>query len=192
MFVVLGILLQSLATMFGLGFWTTMSALKINFILAKINNSCLIRFRSGPMDLRSIMFVPTQLALEMEDVIWKIMMWLATMMVVIAVPIKKRLKMEFVMKKTKTKSVTLMGWTAAKTGNQLVIGFAMLKMIMNIVTLMEKIVVLIFGLEMVFVVITTIIQSVVPMMGVIAVWMSRLQITALIANAMKIACPSAM
>ena len=52
------------------------------------------------MDHQSIMYAPTQLALEMEDVIGKIIMWLATMMVVIAVPIKKRLEMEYVMKKT--------------------------------------------------------------------------------------------
>ena len=52
------------------------------------------------MDLHSIMYAPTQLELVMEDVIWKIMMQLAIMMVVIAVPIKKRLEMEYVMKKT--------------------------------------------------------------------------------------------
>ena len=44
---------------------------------------------------------------------------------------------------------------------------------------------------MVFVMITIIIQGVV-MMGVIAVWMSQSQTTALIANAMKIARPSTM
>ena len=85
-----------------------------------------------------------------------------------------------------------MGSTVAKTGNQLEIGFAMLKTIMNIVTLMEEIAVLIVILEMVFVMKKTIIQGVVPMMGVIAVWMTLLQISALSANAMKIACPSAM
>ena len=52
------------------------------------------------MDLHSIMYAPTQLAMEMEDVIGKILMWLATMMLVIAVPIKKRLEMEYVTKKT--------------------------------------------------------------------------------------------
>ena len=52
------------------------------------------------MDHQSIMYAPTQLALEMEDVIGKIMMWLATMMVVIAVPMEKRLEMEYVTKKT--------------------------------------------------------------------------------------------
>ena len=52
------------------------------------------------MDHHSIIHVPTQLALEMEDVIWKIMMQLATMMVVIAVPMEKRLEMEYVTKKT--------------------------------------------------------------------------------------------
>ena len=52
------------------------------------------------MDHQSIMCAPTQLALEMEDVIGKIMMWLATMMVVIAVPMEKRLEMEYVTKQT--------------------------------------------------------------------------------------------
>ena len=140
----------------------------------------------------SITYAPTQLAQEMEGVTWKIMMKLATMMVMIAALMLIELEMVNVMKKIKTKSVNMMGWTAAKIGNQLVIGFAMLKTIMNTVILMEGIVVLMLGLEMVFVMILTIIQCVVPMMGVIAVWMSRLQITALIANAMKIACPSAM
>ena len=68
----------------------------------------------------------------------------------------------------------------------------MLKMIMNIVTLMEEIVVFILKLEMVFVMMSTIIQSVAPMMTVIAVWMTQSQITALIANAMKMAYSSAM
>ena len=84
----------------------------------------------------------------------------------------------------------MMGWTAAKTGNQLVIGFAMLKTIMNIVTLIEEIAVLMSMLVMVFVMTLTIILYVVLMIKVIAVWMSQLQFTALIANAMKIACPS--
>ena len=52
------------------------------------------------MDHQSITHAPTQLELVMEGVIWKIMLQLATMMVVIAVPIKKRLEMEYVMKKT--------------------------------------------------------------------------------------------
>ena len=65
-----------------------------------------------------------------------------------------------------------MGWTVAKTGNQLEIGFAMLKTIMNTVSLMEEIVVLMVGLEMVFVMIITIIHIVVPMIRAIAVWMS--------------------
>ena len=124
--------------------------------------------------------------------IWKIMMQLAIMMVVIAAQMLIELEMAFVMKETKTKSVTLIGWIAAKTGNQLEIGFAMLKTIMNIVTLMEEIAVLMVMVEMVFVMMKTIIHIVVPMMEVIVVWMTRLQITALSANAMKIACPSAM
>ena len=82
-----------------------------------------------------------------------------------------------------------MDWIAAKTGNQLEMGFAMLKTIMNTVILMEEIAVLVFGVEMVFVMMLTIIQCAVPTMGVIAVWMSQSQITALIASAMKIACP---
>ena len=137
------------------------------------------------------MYAPTQLALEMEDVTWKIMMWLATTMVVIAAPMLIGLEMEYVMKRIKMKSVILMGWTAAKTGNQLVIGFAMLKTIMNTVSMTEEIVVLVFMLEMVFVKILTIIQSV-SMIGVIAVLMTQLQTTALIVNAMKIAYPQAM
>ena len=52
------------------------------------------------MDHQSTIYAPTQLALEMEDVIGKIMMWLATMMVVIAVPMEKRLEMVNVIKKT--------------------------------------------------------------------------------------------
>ena len=51
------------------------------------------------MDHQSIMYAPTQLALEMEGVIWKIMMQLATMMVVIAVLMLIELEMAFVMKK---------------------------------------------------------------------------------------------
>ena len=68
----------------------------------------------------------------------------------------------------------------------------MLKTIMNTVILMKEIVVYMLGLEMEFVMIITIIQSVVPMMRVIAAWMSQSQLTALIANAMKIARPSTM
>ena len=45
------------------------------------------------------MYAPTQLALEMEDVIWKIMMQLATMMVVIAALMLIELEMAFVIKK---------------------------------------------------------------------------------------------
>ena len=85
-----------------------------------------------------------------------------------------------------------MGWTVAKTANQLEIGFAMLKTIMNTVILIKEIAVLVLWKEMVFVMIITIIQSVVPMMQVIAAWMTQLQTTALIANAMKTACPSEM
>ena len=85
-----------------------------------------------------------------------------------------------------------MGWTAVKTGNQLEIRLAMLKTIMNTVILIEEIAVLVLLKEMVFVMIITIIQSVVPMMQVIAAWMTQLQTTALIANAMKTACPSEM
>ena len=85
-----------------------------------------------------------------------------------------------------------MGWIAAKIANQLEIGFAMQKTITNTVSLMEEIVVLMVWLEMVFVMMSTIIQGVVPLMGAIAVWMSQSQTTALIANAMKIVCPSAM
>ena len=51
------------------------------------------------MDLHSIMYALTQLALEMEGVIWKIMIWLAIMMVVIAVLMLIELEMAFVMKK---------------------------------------------------------------------------------------------
>ena len=53
------------------------------------------------MDHLSIMYAPTQLALEMENVIWKIMMWRATMMVVIAVHLLIELVMASVTKKTK-------------------------------------------------------------------------------------------
>ena len=104
----------------------------------------------------------------MEGVIWKIMMWLAIMMVVIAVPMLIELEMVNVMKKTKTKSVPLMGWIAAKTGNQLEIRFAMLRTIINTVGLIKMIVVIMPGLEMVFVMISTIIHGVCTM-GVIAV-----------------------
>ena len=83
--------------------------------------------------------------------IWKIMLQLATMMVVIAAFMLIELVMVSVMKKIKTKSVTLMGWIAAKTGNQLAIGFAMLKTIMNTVLLMEEIVAFIMILAMVLV-----------------------------------------
>ena len=85
-----------------------------------------------------------------------------------------------------------MGWTAAKTANQLEIRFAMLKTITNTVSLMEEIVVLLLGVEMEFVMIILIIDGVAPMMGVIAVWMTRLQITALIADVMKMAYQSEM
>ena len=85
-----------------------------------------------------------------------------------------------------------MGWTAVKTGNQLEIRLAMLKTIMNTVILIEEIAVLVLWKEMVFVMIILIIDGVAPMMGVIAVWMSQSQTTALIANAMKIAYQTAM
>ena len=75
----------------------------------------------------------------------------------------------YVMKKTEILSVNLMDWTAAKSGNQLEIRFAILKIIMNTVTLMEEIVVLKLGLEMVFVMMSTIIIDVAHMMVVIAV-----------------------
>ena len=143
------------------------------------------------MDRHSTMYAPIQLELVMEGVIWKIMMQLVTMMVVIAAQMFIELETAFVMKKIKTKSVTLIGWIAAKTGNQLEIRFAILKIIMNTVILMEEIVVLMIGLEMVFVMMSSIIQSVF-MIRVIAVWMSQSQTTALIANAMKIARPSTM
>ena len=143
------------------------------------------------MDRHSTMYAPIQLELVMEGVIWKIMMQLVTMMVVIAALMLFGLVMASATKKTKTKSVTLIGWIAAKTGNQLEIRFAILKMIMNTVILMEEIVVLMKGLEMVFVMMSSIIQSVF-MIRVIAVWMSQSQTTALIANAMKIARPSTM
>ena len=143
------------------------------------------------MDRHSTMYAPIQLELVMEGVIWKIMMQLVTMMVVIAALMLFGLVMASATKKTKTKSVTLIGWIAAKTGNQLEIRFAILKIIMNTVILMEEIVVLMIGLEMVFVMMSSIIQSVF-MIRVIAVWMSQSQTIALIVNAMKIACPSAM
>ena len=69
------------------------------------------------MDHHSIIHAPTQLALEMEDVIWKIMMWLATMMEVIVAPMLIELEMEFATKKTKTGFVILIGWTAAQIGH---------------------------------------------------------------------------
>ena len=93
----------------------------------------------------SITYAPTQLAQEMEGVTWKIMMQLATMMVMIAALMLIELEMVNVMKKIKTKSATLIVWIAAKTGNQLEIGFAMLKTIMNTVILMKEIVVLMVG-----------------------------------------------
>ena len=116
-----------------------------------------MRFRFGPMDHQSIMTVLTMLELEMADAIWKIMMWLATMMVVIAALMLIELETASVMKKTKMKSVNSIGQIAAQTGNQFKIECAMLKIIMNTVSLMEAIVVLILGLEMVFVTIITII-----------------------------------
>ena len=121
------------------------------------------------MDRHSTMYAPIQLELVMEGVIWKIMMQLVTMMVVIAALMLFGLVMASAMKKTKTKSVTLIGWIAAKTGNQLEIRFAILKIIMNTVTLMEEIVVLTLGLEMVFVMMSTIIKDAAHMMVVIAV-----------------------
>ena len=120
------------------------------------------------------------------------MMWLATMMVVIAAQILIELETASVMKKTKMKSVNSIGQIAAQTGNQLEIRFAMLKTIIKTVILMEEIVVLVGGLEMVFVKISTIIQGVVPMMEVIAVWMTQSQTGALIVDAMKMVYPSAM
>ena len=84
-----------------------------------------------------------------------------------------------------------MDWTAAKTDNQLEMEFAMLKTIMNFVTLMREIVVIIIKLVIVLVMMLTIIHGVVPMIGVIAVWMTQLLPTALIANAMKMTHPSA-
>ena len=114
------------------------------------------------------------------------------MMVVIAAPMLIGLEMANVMKRIKMKYVNLMGWTAAQTGNQLETKFAMLRTITNTVSLMEEIVVLMLGVEMVFVMIITIIQSVVPMIEVIAVWMSQSHTTALIANAMKMTYQSAM
>ena len=86
----------------------------------------------------------------------------------------------------------MMGWIAVKTGNQLEIRLAMLKTIMNTVILMEEIVVVLVGLVMVFAKMKTIIHGVVPTIEVIAVWMTHTQTGALIANAMKIAYPSAM
>ena len=52
------------------------------------------------MDRHSITYAPIQLELVMEGVIGKIMLQLATMMVVIAVPMEKRLEMEYVTKET--------------------------------------------------------------------------------------------
>ena len=69
------------------------------------------------MDHPSIIFVPTMLGLEMEDVTLKIMLELVTMMVVIVVQTEIRLMMAFVMKKTRIKSVISIGLTVAKTGN---------------------------------------------------------------------------
>ena len=144
------------------------------------------------MDRHSTMYAPIQLELVMEGVTLKIMLQLATMMVVIAAPMLIELEMGYVMKKTKTKFVFLMGMTAAQTGNQLEIGFAMLKTIMNTVILMEEIVVLILGLEMVYATNTTIIHCVAPMIMAIAVLMTQLQTTVLIANVMKMEYQSGM
>ena len=144
------------------------------------------------MDLHSIMYALTQLALEMEGVIWKIMMQLAIMMVMIAALMLIELVTVSVMTKIEMKSVNMIGWIAAKTANQLEIGFAMLKTIMNTVILMEGIVVSILGLEMVYVTDTTIIHFVAPMIMVIAVLMTQLQTTVLIANVMKMEYQSGM
>ena len=114
------------------------------------------------------------------------------MMAVIAAPILIELEMASVTKKTKIKSVTLMGWIAAKTGNQLMTGFVMPRTIINIVTLIKKIVVFFNGVEMEFVMMSTIIHYVDHMMEVIAVWTNQLQTIALIAIAMKITYPPAM
>ena len=61
------------------------------------------------MDRQFITYAQTQPELAMEGVIWKIMMWLATMMEVIVAPMLIELEMGYVMKKTKTKFVTLIG-----------------------------------------------------------------------------------
>ena len=137
------------------------------------------------MDHQSIMTVLTMLELEMADAIWKIMMWLATMMEVIVALMLIELETASVMKKTRLKSATLMVWTAVKTGNQLGIEFAMLKTITNIVILMHKIVVFGIGSEMVFVKMSIIILDVGHMMEVTVVLKNLLLTIALIANAMK-------
>ena len=127
------------------------------------------------MDQQSIIIAQTMLELAMADAIWKIMMWLATMMEVIAALMLIELEMASVMKKTRLKSATLMVWTAVKTGNQSGIEFAMLKTITNTVILMQRIVALLLGSEMVFVMMSIIILDVAHMMVVIAVWMNLSQ-----------------
>ena len=144
------------------------------------------------MDHQSIMTVLTMLELAMADAIWKIMMWLATMMEVIAALMLIELETASVMKKTRLKSATLMVWTAVKTGNQLEIEFAMLKTITNIVILMQGIAVLTDGSEMVFVQTSIIILDVAHMMMVTAVLKNLLLTIALIANAMKMPYHSVM
>ena len=138
------------------------------------------------MDHQSIITALTMLELAMEGAIWRIMMWLATMMVVIAALMLIELEMASVMKKTRLKSAALMVWTVVKTGNQLVIEFAMLKTITYTVILMQEIVVLTLGAEMVFVMTSIIILTVAHMIKVTAVLKNLLLFTiALIANAMK-------
>ena len=144
------------------------------------------------MDHQSIMVAQTMLELAMANAIWKILMWLATMMVAIVAQMLIELETASVMKKTRLKSVTLMVWTAVKIGNQLVIEFAMLKTITNTVTLTEEIVVLTIGPEMVFVMMLIIIHGVGHMMKVTAVLKTKLFTIALIANAMKMPYHSEM
>ena len=50
------------------------------------------------MDQQSIIIAQTMLELVMADAIWKIMMWLATMMEVIVAPMLIELEMGYVMK----------------------------------------------------------------------------------------------
>ena len=144
------------------------------------------------MDHQSIMTVLTMLELAMADAIWKIMMWLATMMEVIAALMLIELETASVMKKTRLKSVTLMVWTAVKTGNQLVIEFAMLKTLTHTVILMQEIVVSKLGPEMVFVMMSIIILTVAHMTMVTAVLKNLLLSSVLIANAMKMPYHSEM